>query len=734
MWTFLQVFGSVFVATVHTAVAVVVHGAVADVVLVHQVHHVGNGFRVVGGIAVDFHIEDMAATGQIVVWCFHFSLVLRAASVIYRHVVGVGVVCLVGHARDFAEVLTVALGELAAQALGRSGENTVVVLILLRETQCTVAHVGHNLQTELLCLLAFAVVLAHEGNQTFSQTDETDAESALVDHALDGVVRLEFGSTVPQLCHEQRELLHHSGFLELEALVELLGSHFESLVEFCEEQVFAVFLIFHAHTFDGKAHNIDGAERDVATADRGLRTEAVFKHAGAATHCSDFVVVAFGIVGTPKFVLVESGVEVHEVREETASGHLARILVQVVVAVAREVAHATLLLPDLDREDGSAAVAHTLVGAAEKFADNAAAFCAGVGTVVDGAKHHLVATTGVYGVHIMDKRLHGLVHTAHGAVDGVLLRALFAREEIERLFDEVVDFGVVKAAEVAAGEGFHILHLLNIAFADEWSQIEVKRRYCLTTVHLVLRSLHRDTSNHACGFDTLGGAAFAMASHEAVFQHLVERVLHASEALGGVVVLVVDVEHIVGHSLAHFLAQQIVVDKWFGGFAGKLHHHAGRGVGVHVGVFASDVVVLGVDDFLKHVGGSGLACHITRVAIFDVGARHLLVGALHQFVFHHVLDCLHGHLAFASHTDAVGNALNERFVVVYFCCYHRLANRSLDFFFVVAYLSAVAFEYGLNHSGKCYIDRVVLFVVFCVIQAHRFAGLNYVFAKVFKAF
>ena len=134
VWTFLQVFGSVFVATVHTAVAVVVHGAVADVVLVHQVHHVGNGFRVVGGIAVDFHIEDMAATGQIVVWCFHFSLVLRAASVIYRHVVGVGVVCLVGHARDFAEILAVALGELAAQALGWGGENTVVVLILLRET------------------------------------------------------------------------------------------------------------------------------------------------------------------------------------------------------------------------------------------------------------------------------------------------------------------------------------------------------------------------------------------------------------------------------------------------------------------------------------------------------------------------------------------------------------------------------------------------------------------------
>ena len=39
VWTFLQVFGSVFVAAVHTAVAVVVHGAVADVVLAVSYTH-----------------------------------------------------------------------------------------------------------------------------------------------------------------------------------------------------------------------------------------------------------------------------------------------------------------------------------------------------------------------------------------------------------------------------------------------------------------------------------------------------------------------------------------------------------------------------------------------------------------------------------------------------------------------------------------------------------------------
>ena len=162
--TFGEMVGCVFVAAVHTAVAVVVHRAVAYVVFVHQVHHMGNGFGIVGGIAVNFHIEDVAAAGEVVVGCFHFCLVLGAAFVVHGHVVGVGVVGLVGHAGHFAEFFAVALGKFAAQAFGRCGENAVVVLILLRKTHRSVAHIGHDFQSQFLGFFAFAVMLADEGN------------------------------------------------------------------------------------------------------------------------------------------------------------------------------------------------------------------------------------------------------------------------------------------------------------------------------------------------------------------------------------------------------------------------------------------------------------------------------------------------------------------------------------------------------------------------------------------
>ncbi len=154
-----------------------------------------------------------------------------------------------------------------------------------------------------------------------------------------------------------------------------------------------------------------------------------------------------------------------------------------------------------------------------------------------------------------------------------------------------------------------------------------------------------------------------MSGTEATFQHLIQRVLHAGQALGGVVVLVVDVDIVVAHSLTCFLAQQVVVDKGLGAFAGKFHHHARRGVGVHVGVLAGDVVVLGVDDFKEDVAGLGLACHTAFVAIVDVAACHLLARTLHQLNFDHVLDLFNGHLLAATAAYAVGNALDQALVL-----------------------------------------------------------------------
>ena len=72
----VEIFGSVLVAAVHAAVAVVVDRAVAHVVLVHEIHDIGNRLGVVGGITVNLDIEDVSATSQFVIRSLDLGLVL----------------------------------------------------------------------------------------------------------------------------------------------------------------------------------------------------------------------------------------------------------------------------------------------------------------------------------------------------------------------------------------------------------------------------------------------------------------------------------------------------------------------------------------------------------------------------------------------------------------------------------------------------------------------------------
>ncbi len=84
---FFKVGSGVFISTIHAAVSVVVHGAVADVVFIHEIDDICNRFGVVGRVAVDFHIENVSATCHFVIWGFDFRFVARRAVVVDRDVV-----------------------------------------------------------------------------------------------------------------------------------------------------------------------------------------------------------------------------------------------------------------------------------------------------------------------------------------------------------------------------------------------------------------------------------------------------------------------------------------------------------------------------------------------------------------------------------------------------------------------------------------------------------------------
>lgn len=111
--TFIQTSLGVFVATIHTAVAVVINGTIADVILVHHIYHTHDDFRIVRSVTINFYIEDMTTTSQVVIWSFDFSFVAGATLVIYRYVIGVSVILTVGNAWQAAEFLLVIAGKFA---------------------------------------------------------------------------------------------------------------------------------------------------------------------------------------------------------------------------------------------------------------------------------------------------------------------------------------------------------------------------------------------------------------------------------------------------------------------------------------------------------------------------------------------------------------------------------------------------------------------------------------------
>ena len=188
-----------------------------------------------------------------------------------------------------------------------------------------------------------------------------------------------------------------------------------------------------------------------------------------------------------------------------------------------------------------------------------------------------------------------------------------------------------------------------------------------------------------------------MAGYKAALKNIVERMLHACEALGGVVVFVVYVQVVVAYGLARLGCEEVVVDKRFRSLAGKFHHHACRRVCVHVGVLSRDVVALGLDYFMEHIACLSLACDAALVAVGDISFCHFLTRAVHQLKLDHVLYFLDGHALGAVGTDAVGYFLYQGLVFAKLGREHGFADGRLDFFFVITDDSAVAFYNCLYH-------------------------------------
>ena len=280
----------------------------------------------------------------------------------------------------------------------------------------------------------------------------------------------------------------------------------------------------------------------------------------------------------------------------------------------------------------------------------------------------------------------------------MLYQAFVSLESVERTGQVVVQLCLVEVGIVGTVQAFEGLYFFDEAVADVGGQVEIECGNGLSAVHFVLGGLQRDAAQDTGCLDALGRARFAVSGRETVSQDAVQWVLYARQALGGVVVLIVDVQVVALHGIQDLFVQQVVVYERFGGFAGKLHHHAGGGVGIHVGVLAGDVVGLDVDDLQEHVARLGFAGNAALVAISNVFLCHIFATALHQLQFYHVLDGFYGHLCCTAERNVIGDLVDELHVFAFIGVQHGFSDGSGNLLFVEADNAAVTLDNCLYHT------------------------------------
>ena len=242
-----------------------------------------------------------------------------------------------------------------------------------------------------------------------------------------------------------------------------------------------------------------------------------------------------------------------------------------------------------------------MVCSVEQFPYNTASFGRGVCTIVYGAEHNLVSSTGVDGVHIMHKCLHRLVHPLGCTVYCMLFDPVNPPQRHSNLFAFiilavkipyyiVIYLCIIQLRIILPGQFLQNLHLLYITAPYKRGKVIVKCRYGLSAVHLILCSFHRDTAQDTGCLYPLCRTALPVSGSEPVFKDLVYRVLHTGKALGRIVVFVVDVYIVPGNRLFYIIREKIVIHKRFGGLAGELHHHSRRGVCIHIGILAGNII------------------------------------------------------------------------------------------------------------------------------------------------
>ncbi len=529
----------------------VVYRAVADPRFLHAADHAFKGVDVLAHVAVQLHIADMARVGQGVEGRFLPDLFKGVDGIIHRHMEGVGVIIPVRHAGDLSKLLLVDAHKGAGKPLRRCGQQRKVQAGFLGLVVHALAHIGDDLQAQLVAFLAFAVVLAGQGFQGFRQADKAHGKSAVLQKLRHGIVAAQLFRIDPHaLAHQEGIIIGLLTALDLETVQKLLNTQVDALV-----QDLVKFLDI-ALGLNADARQVYGGKAQVSPAAGcfPLSVVDVAHDSGAAAHIGNFGIVISGLV----ILQVEGRVNKAEIGEQPLGGNPHGQLEQVVVGVTLVVVDTLLYLEDLHRENGGLPVSQAVLCGQQQVPNDHSALLGGVGTVIQRREGNLGARSGIHGVQIVHQSLHGLegsvVSLPPGGLPGItraveglfrcdLLKAVFLLMPGQILGKFLPVFlglvhgngmaqlflcrsdqslGVLIGHSVVHPEEFDkgLEILLAIGLIHTLSHGVIEDRHALAAMHLILVCLNGDTGQGGIAADIVWLPQIAVTGGKTAFEQL----------------------------------------------------------------------------------------------------------------------------------------------------------------------------------------------------------------------
>ena len=159
-----------------TGIHRVIDGAVADALVVHDLHDFRDGTYILLSFPVQFHIRDVSTAGDGVERSFAPDLLGDADRFLHIHMEGIDVVIAVRHAGDFAVFPAVYLGETSRKSFGRCGKYGIIQVIFLFIFVYHFVHFHYSFVQRVPCLLAVSVAFSVKCHHCIVSADKADAQ------------------------------------------------------------------------------------------------------------------------------------------------------------------------------------------------------------------------------------------------------------------------------------------------------------------------------------------------------------------------------------------------------------------------------------------------------------------------------------------------------------------------------------------------------------------------------